>query len=86
MGYEIVRKPFMLMETVAMVYKYVNGILFQSAISRQRFFMNNATYAERSKKMTRLQQITDEVCADLDVNDTRLQHYFRQASDDPDSV
>lgn len=86
MGYEIVRKPFMLMETVAMVYKYVNGIPFQSAISRQRFFMNNVTYAERSKKMTRLQQITDEVCADLDVNDTRLQHYFRQASDDPDSV
>ncbi|MBQ4564978.1 MAG: winged helix-turn-helix transcriptional regulator [Oscillospiraceae bacterium] len=86
MGYKMVRKPFMLMETIAMIYKYVNGISFQSAISRQRFFMNNATYAERSRKLARLQQITEEVCAGLDVNDPRLQHYFCQAGDEPDSV
>ena len=41
MGYEIVRGPFLLMETVAMLHKYVNGISFQAAISRQRFFMGN---------------------------------------------
>lgn len=86
MGYEIVRRPFMLMETVAMIYKYVNGIPFQSAISRQRFFMNSADYAERSRIMARLQQITDSLCAELDVNDPRVQHYFLQASDSPDSL
>lgn len=38
MEYEIVRGPFMLLETVAMVYKYVKGSSFVEAMSRQRFF------------------------------------------------
>ena len=54
MEYEIVPGPFLLMETVAMLYKYVNGISFQSAISRQRFFMSNTAYQAQSKKMARL--------------------------------
>lgn len=86
MGYEIVQGPFMLMETVAMVYKYVNGISFQSAISRQRFFMSNPVYAAQSKKLARLQQIMEEVCTGLDVEDPRIRHYFLLASPDPESV
>lgn len=35
MEYEIVRGPFMLLETVAMVYKYVKGSSFVEAMSRQ---------------------------------------------------
>lgn len=86
MGYEIVHRPFMLMETVAMIYKYVNSIPYQSAISRQRFFMDKSTYMLRYGKMIRLQQIMEEVCAGLDVEEPRMQHYFLQASPEPESI
>ena len=35
MGYEIAQGPFLLMETVAMLHKYVNGLSFQSAMGRR---------------------------------------------------
>ena len=76
MEYEIVRGPFMLLETVAMVYKYVKGSSFVEAMSRQRFFLDNVTFAAQSKKMARLQEIMEEVCADLDLKDPLLQKYF----------
>ena len=63
MGYEIVGVPFLLMETVAMLHKFVNGIPFQSAISRQRFFMNDPAYAAKSEKLSRLQAIMEQLCA-----------------------
>lgn len=69
MEYEIVRGPFMLLETVAMVYKYVKGSSFVEAMSRQRFFLDNVTFAAQSKKMARLQEIMEEVCAGLDLKD-----------------
>lgn len=86
MGYEIVQGPFMLLETVAMIYKYVNGISFQSAISRQRFFMNSSVYAAQSKKMAKLQQVMEEVCAGLDVENPRIRHYFVHAGSDPENI
>lgn len=86
MGYEIVRGPFLLMETVAMLHKYVNGISFQSAISRQRFFMSNSAFLAQSKKMSRLQNIMEELCGELDVEDARIRHYFASAGEDPESV
>ena len=86
MEYEIVKGPFLLMETVAMLYKYVNGISFQSAISRQRFFMSNTAYQDQSKKMNRLQEIMELLCAGLNTSDPRIRHYFACASDDPESV
>lgn len=86
MNYEIIRGPFLLMETVAVIYKYVNGLSYQSAISRQRFFMNNPTYMAQSKKMARLQQIMEEVCAGLDAGDPRLQHYFAQTGTDTEGI
>ena len=72
MGYEIVSAPFLLMETVAMLHKFVNGIAFQSAISRQRFFMNDPAYLAKSQKMSHLQAIMEELCAGLDVQDPPL--------------
>ena len=85
-GYEIVRGPFLLMETVAMLHKYVNGISFHSAISRQRFFMGDTDFLARRKKMSRLQSIMEELCAGLDTDDARMRHYFACAGDDPGSV
>lgn len=86
MGYEIVQEPFLLMETVAMLHKYVNGLSFQSAISRQRFFMNAPAYQAQSEKMSRLQAIMDSLCRELDTADPRMRHYFASAGEDPESV
>lgn len=72
----------MLLETVAMVYKYVNGSSFETAMNRQRFFLDNATFAAQSKKMMRLQEIMEEVCADLDTKDPLMQRYFSGAGAD----
>ncbi len=82
MGYEIVRGPFMLLETVAMVYKYVNGCSFGAAMNRQRFFLDNATFAVQSKKMVRLQEIMEEVCSGLNLEDPLLRRYFSPAGTD----
>lgn len=86
MGYEILRGPYLLMETVAMLHKYINGISFQSAISRQRFFMSNPAYMAQSRRMMRLQSIMEELCAGLNTSDPRLRHYFASAGDDPEGV
>ena len=86
MSYEIVRGPFMLMETVAMLHKYVNGISFQSAISRQRFFMSDSAYLAQSKRMSRLQNLMEQICAGVDPQDPRVRHYFANADEDPESV
>lgn len=86
MGYEVVRGPFLLMETVAMLHKYVNGISFQSAISRQRFFMGSADYQAHSTRMSRLQEMMERICTGLDTSGSRLRHYFACAGEDPESV
>ena len=86
MEYEIIHGPFLLMETVAMLHKYVNHISFQSAISRQRFFMSNSDYLLQSKKMSRLQEIMEAICTGLDTADPRIRHYFTCAGEDPESV
>ena len=86
MGYEIVQGPFLLMETVAMLHKYVNGLSFQSAISRQRFFMSAPAYRAQSEKMSRLQSIMESLCRDLDADHPRVRHYFASAGADPESV
>ena len=86
MGYEIVHGPFLLMETVGMLHKYINGISFQSAISRQRFFMSNPAYTAQCRRMRLLQNLMDQLCADLDVENPRLQHFFACAGADPQSV
>ena len=86
MGYEVVRGPYVLMETVAMLHKYVNGISFQSAISRQRFFMGSTDYQARSERMNRLQEMMERICAGMDVREPRLRHYFAGAGEAPENV
>ncbi len=66
----------MLLETVAMLYKYVNGISFQSVANKQKFFMDSATFEIQVRKMRRLQEIMEEVCAELDPETPLLQWYF----------
>ena len=86
MGYEIVRGPYLLMETVAMLHKYINGISFRSAISRQRFFMSNPAYLAQTRRMDRLQGIMEELCAGMDREHQRLRHYFACAGGGTEGV
>lgn len=76
MGYEMIRGPFMLLETVAMLCQYVNGKSFEAASSRQRFFMDSAAFVGQSRKMRRLQEIMEEVCRDVELKNPLLQRYF----------
>ena len=86
MSYEILHGPFLLMETVAMLHKYVNGISFQETISRQRFFMSNPDYLARCRKMARLQAVMEEVCGGLDPQAPRIRHYFACAGENSEGV
>lgn len=76
MGYEMVRGPFMLYETVAMLYKFTNGITFPSVLSRMKLKQGAHTTKTLAKRMNRLQVILEDVCAGLDPKDPMLQRYF----------
>lgn len=76
MGLEIVREPYILLETVEMLYRYVNGISFRSILTQRRA----ATEVEADDRMVRrleqLQNIMEETCQDLDRHDADLQRFF----------
>ena len=57
MSYEIIRGPFILMETVEMLYKYVNNISFLNIASRLRL-LRGGMDAEMQRRMERLQKLT----------------------------
>ena len=59
MSYEIIRGPFILMETVEMLYKYVNNISFLNIASRLRL-LRGGMDAEMQRRMERLQKLTQE--------------------------
>lgn len=82
MGYSLNRQPFMLLETVEMLYKYVNNITFSSILSRLRVLYGNAIAASLSKRLLRLQEILEEICRDIDQNDPLLQQYFAKVDTD----
>lgn len=76
MSVKIIREPFILRETVGMIYNYVNGISFHS-IQRQR----NAVYGFlTTEAYTRwcncLQSIMERGCAGMDIHDPTLRRYF----------
>lgn len=76
MGYKMVREPFMLLETVGMLYRYVNGISFQSILSRQRFLMGNDATEALYRRTNCLQAIMEKVCAELNPDDPNLRRFF----------
>ena len=81
MSYEIIRGPFILMETVEMLYKYVNNISILNIASRLRL-LRGGMDAEMQRRMERLQKLTQEVCGGLDPNDPVLRKYFERVATD----
>ena len=82
MKYTFVRGPFMLMETTAMVSKYVNNLSFNSVLYKLKLRSGGNVSEKRIRVLKRLQEIMEEVCAGLDRNDPKLQRYFTQTSTD----
>lgn len=76
MGYEMIRGPFMLYETVAMLYKFTNGITFASVLSRMKLKQGAHTTKALARRMNQLQVILEDVCAGLDPEDPLLRQYF----------
>lgn len=76
MNNQIIRQPFMLLETVNMLYKYVNGITFPSLLEVWKKAASDPKYAPMVRRFEKLQQIMDQVCADVDVHDPEMQRFF----------
>lgn len=70
-------KPYLLHETVAMVYSYVNDISILSARDR----MNRSDKISHEdvwyKRLTRLQEILEVCCDGLERENETVQHFFR---------
>ena len=76
MGYEVVREPYILFETIELLYKFVNKISFRSVLRKGR--QPDSVEQDRSFAchLDRLQEIVDEVCTDLNPNNPALQRFF----------
>ncbi len=79
MSYRIVGQVFMLQETISMLYKFVNGITFTDLLIRWKVATDENKDDPRILRLNRLQQIMDQLCADLDPDDPELQYFFSHA-------
>ncbi|MBQ7871126.1 MAG: winged helix-turn-helix transcriptional regulator [Oscillospiraceae bacterium] len=76
MEYEIVREPYLFMETMEMLHKYVNHTDFASLWTPRREL--SGTEAERLvlQRLELLQGIMERACRDVDVTDPALTAFF----------
>lgn len=81
MGYQLIRKPLMLLETVEMLYRYVNGISFLSWANSNRQQFGSAG-KQIKRRMETMQNIMEDVCRELVREDRTLQHYFGRVDTD----
>ena len=64
---QIDRQPFLLYETVEMLYKHVNGVSFRDIAESMARLYGSAFPAVFTQKLECLERITREVCEDLPV-------------------
>ena len=82
MNYQLIREPFILLETVDMLCRFVNGRTVTDALNCCRM-IRGRTVDERMVRQTQaLQEILEEVCRDLQREDPLLQYYFGQIATD----
>ena len=80
MEYEIIREPFLFVETMELLYKHVNHISFASLWMPQREHKGVRANQTTPKRLEQLQMILDEVCRDVDAGDPTLRSYFESFS------
>lgn len=78
MGYQIIRGPFMLQETVGMMCLYVSGYSYRNMLNQKKHLtgMTPGEVAAVARRRECLQRIMEEVCADLDTQDPTVQRFF----------
>lgn len=77
MSYRIERRIYWLYETVEMLGKYVNGVTFQSIRDKMVSLYGADLPQKFLSHMDCLDQISKEVCEDLNLQDAQVQRYFR---------
>ena len=78
MSYEIIRSPFMLFETVSMLYYYVNKIDLRNGLNRGKLAKGNPVTEEINRRAGWIQEIIFKVCKGLNMADPTVQRYFSQ--------
>lgn len=78
MGYEIVRGPFILLETVEMLYGYINGISLRPQLNPSKLMEHSEEGNRIAQKIEQLRDIVADTCAGLDRQDSGLQRFFGQ--------
>lgn len=76
MGVTLVRRPFILRETIGMLYKYINGITFQSGLGRKKAVYGRDYSDAFARWGSCLQEMMEQVCGDVDVHDPVLRRFF----------
>ncbi|HIR63959.1 MAG TPA: hypothetical protein IAB92_01920 [Candidatus Faecousia faecigallinarum] len=79
---QIDRQPFLLYETVEMLYKHVNGVSFRDIAESMARLYGSAFPAVFTQKLECLERITREVCEDLPVQNPQIQRFFRRFETD----
>lgn len=76
MAYNIIRKPFMLLETVSMLYRYINNIKAEDTNKRPNAVVDEELRKARTQRAQQIQQVTMQVCGDVDRSDPEMQKFF----------
>jgi len=76
MKYQLVHGPFMLLETAAMVSRYVNHFSFNSVLYKLKLRSEGNVSDKRIRVLKRLQEILEELCSGLNREDPRLRKFF----------
>ncbi len=76
MSHVIVRKPYMLYETVEMLYKFVNGISFRSLLTLRMAAEDSRENEQTVRQLEQLQIILEKTCMGLDAHDPALRQFF----------
>lgn len=80
MSFQIVRKQYLLYETIELLYKYVNGISYRSVLSMQ-LATQSAVEPDRAIRQTEeMQSVMEEVCHGLTPQDPQLCRFFSKVS------
>lgn len=80
MGMILDTKPYILYETVGMLVKYVNQRTFTELQTAMQRLYRGYLDADWERRAVCLQEIMDEVCCDLNLDDPELQYFFARRS------
>lgn len=76
MEYEIIREPFLFMDTMEMLHKHICRFRYPSLWVPRRERSGVDTDETVLRRLELLQRIMEEVCCDVDENDPLLRRYF----------